>query len=193
MQVTLIRHGSTAGNLRAAYIGRTDEELTPEGLRQAQEYADPAVKKVYISTLRRTLQTAQAMFPKAQLVAEADLNEMDFGTFEGKNYADLSPNPDYRAWVEGGCTGACPGGEDRAGFCRRVCAVFERIVRTELEQGAEGAVFTVHGGTVMAIMEKYALPKGGFYDYAVKNCRGYIGQVRIDEKGRLVITDLSEK
>ena len=30
-EIILIRHGKTAGNLRGAYIGRTDESLCPEG------------------------------------------------------------------------------------------------------------------------------------------------------------------
>ena len=28
----------------------------------------------------------------------------------------------YRAWVDGGCAGRCPGGEDRAEYTARVCA-----------------------------------------------------------------------
>ena len=31
-----------------------------------------------------------------------------------------------------------------------------------------------HGGTIMAIMEKYARPKGGYFDFQVRNGEGYI-------------------
>jgi alpha-ribazole phosphatase len=32
----------------------------------------------------------------------------------------------------------------------------------------------VHGGTIMSVMEKYAVPKGNYYDFQVKNGQGYI-------------------
>ena len=33
----------------------------------------------------------------------------------------------------------------------------------------EAAAFVVHGGTIMAIMEAYVLPRRDYYDYHIEN------------------------
>ena len=35
----------------------------------------------------------------------------------------------------------------------------------------------VHGGTIMAILEKYGLPKANYFDYQVRNGEGFVGKV----------------
>lgn len=174
MQVILIRHGMTAGNAQGKYIGRTDEPLSPEGIALAQQMgSDPAVRTVYVSPLRRTQQTAAILFPSAQQIIVDDLREMDFGDFENRNFAQMEHDEAYRAWVEDGCTAPCPNGEGREEFSHRVCAAFSEIIMEAAARGEETVVFVVHGGTVMAVMERFARPKGEFYSYGVKNCRGY--------------------
>ena len=69
-----------------------------------------------ITSLQRTRQTAEVLFPDAELVVADGLKEMDFGVFEGRNYREMEHDPQYRAWVETGCEGRCPGGESKAGI-----------------------------------------------------------------------------
>ena len=38
MEIVLIRHGATAGNIEKRYIGTTDEPLCDTGMVQIQEY-----------------------------------------------------------------------------------------------------------------------------------------------------------
>ena len=63
------------------------------------------------------------------------LKEMDFGVFEGRNYREMEYDPQYRAWVETGCEGRCPGGESKAEFCQRVCTAFAALVDAALAAG----------------------------------------------------------
>lgn len=191
MQVTLIRHGKTAGNSELRYIGRTDEPLTGEGIAQVEAAgADPDVQTVYVSPLQRTRQTAQLLFPNARQQVVDDLREMDFGDFEGRSYNEMADDAAYRAWVDSDCLAPCPNGESREQFAQRVCSAFSAVLAQAREDGETGLVFVVHGGTVMAIMERFARPRRDYYDYSVKNCRGYICDAAFDEAGSPVLTNL---
>ena len=62
-----------------------------------------------------------------------------------------------------------PGGESRASFSERCVAAFERIRSQQ-----ENCAVIAHGGTLMAVMEKYAKPAGSYYDYQVRNGEGFL-------------------
>ena len=168
LEILLVRHGATAGNLRHAHIGRTDEPLCPSG-RAALRVLDPSAETVYVSPLRRARETAGICFPAAAQVVVPDLREMDFGAFDGKNYEDLADAPAYRAWVDGWCRDRCPGGEDQAGFCARTCRAFSELVDGALAAGEPRLVIVAHGGTVMAVGERYAVPRRAYFDWKVPN------------------------
>lgn len=169
MNIWLLRHGRTACNREGRYQGRTDVPLSPEGLTELRRAEiDPPV--VYVSPLRRTWQTAERLFPGARQVIVQDLAEMDFGAFEGRNYVEMERDPDYRAWVDGGCEGRCPGGESRAEFCERVCRAFSALV----EEKDSPLVIMAHGGVQMAVMERFALPERGYFDWQSPCGSGYV-------------------
>lgn len=188
MQVILIRHSKTPGNAELRYNGRTDEPLSREGIALAEQVgADLSVQTVYVTPLQRTKQTAAILFPKAAQIVVDDLREMDFGDFEGRSYIEMEHDAAYRAWVDSGCLTPCPNGEGRAEFSERVCAAFEAIVRQEAQRGEETLTFVVHGGTIMAIMERFARPQKDYYSYSVKNGQGYRCHVETDDG--LTLTD----
>ena len=172
MKLLMIRHAQTAGNLLRRYIGATGEPLCPEGVRAARAAA-PAWRPeaVFITPLLRTRQTAAIMFPDVPQVVVPALREMNFGRFEGRSAAEMEQDTAYRAWVDGGCTGACPDGESREEFCARVCAGFAQTLRQLAASNAQRAVFVVHGGTIMAVLSRFARPEMEYYDGAVGNCR----------------------
>ena len=173
MKIYLLRHGKTAYNAEHRYQGHRDIPLSVEGEAELiRADLDPAV--VYVSPLRRARRTAERLFPDAgQSVVEAFI-EMDFGAFEGRSYLEMENDRDYRAWVEGGCNGRCPGGEDRPEFCRRVCAAFVPLVEQTVGQGLPELVIVAHGGVLMALMEQFALPERGYFDWEAPNGGGYV-------------------
>lgn len=174
MEICLIRHGMTAGNAQFRYIGRTDEPLSPEGIRLAQNTRlGIRCGQVYVTPLRRTAETASILFPGAEQIAVDGLREMDFGVFENRSAQEMEQDDEYRRWVDGQCVDACPGGESRADFSERVCRAFSALIGPLRARGADNAVFVVHGGTIMAILERFAEPKRAFYEYRVENCGGY--------------------
>ena len=172
MKCVLIRHGKTAGNLAGRYIGcRTDEPLCPEGVAQLRAGRYPAVERVFVSPLRRCRETVRLLYPAMEMEIVEDFRECDFGAFEGLSYADLNGRADYQAWVDSGGEAPFPGGESKAEFSRRCVRAFEECVA---RAGVSSAAFVVHGGTIMAILEKFAQPRGAYYDFQVGNGQGYV-------------------
>ncbi len=169
--VYLIRHGMTAGNKEKRYIGRTDEPLCEEGKLQAAALKTkglPAFDRVFTSPYIRCAQTASVLFPDTAFTAVQELRECDFGVFEGKTAAELVLDAEYGAWLKTNCTSPIPGGESVEGFKARCCTAFLAAMGEVMGNGA--CAFVVHGGCIMAILERYAVPKRAFYDYHVENC-----------------------
>ena len=156
MQILLIRHGLTRLGEEGRYQGRLDEALSARG-RGELKSAQLAPALVYVSPMRRARETAAILFPDAVQIPVEDLREMDFGAFEGRGWWEMESDPDYRAWVDGGCRGRCPGGEDREGFSARVCAAFEAVLDAEEGSGAP-LVIVAHGGTQMAVLDRWGEP-----------------------------------
>lgn len=214
MKLYFIRHGMTEGNKQKKYVGTTDEPLCPEGIRQIEclaadirkvhegcTSAGPSgdrVTKIYISPMRRCLQTADILFPgdDTKKIIIPDFKECDFGKFEYKNYQELSADaglaPMYQEWIDSGGTLPFPGGENVDSFKQRCAAAFLGIVmgRSGQNRNPESSgksiselrsfspeeeinIFVVHGGTIMSVLEAFGEPKKGYYDYQLP-CGGVI-------------------
>jgi len=180
MDVFLLRHGETEGNRQGRYIGATDQPLSARG-REAlrQQGSFDRVERVYVSPLLRARQTARLLFPQARLRVVDDLREMNFGSFEGRTAEEMRDDPGYRAWVDSDCRAACPGGEDIGAFRARTCAAFERIAGEALAAQAPRLILVTHGGSIMAIMSRYARPGRPYFAWRVNNGCGY--RARLDE------------
>jgi len=181
MEIFLLRHGQTAGNLAGRYIGRTDEPLCDEGVAYARQTGIfPDVGCVYVSPMRRARETAAILFPNARQIVHSDLGEMDFGDFEGRSASEMETDSAYKTWVDSGCLDACPHGESAAEFSDRIWSAFERIVRDAVKGGKDEPdhrdgklIIVAHGGTIMALMYKYARPSRNYFDWHVKNVQGW--------------------
>lgn len=173
----LIRHGKTAGNQEGRYIGSTDQPLCEAGIRDLQEADYQPAEQIYVSPLKRCIQTAGIIFPEVPRLIIEELRECDFGAFENKNYHELCHRPEYQAWLDSAGTMAFPGGEEPDVFRRRCCLGFEKVLADISQKGWKRAAMVVHGGTIMSILEAFAEPKCSFYDWQVKNGGGYCLQV----------------
>lgn len=177
MLIYLLRHGLTAYNAEKRYQGQRDIPLSPAGRAQLRQ-ADLRPETVYITPLCRTRQTAEVLFPGARLVEVKDLQEMCFGSFEGKNYVEMEHDADYQAWVQANCESKCPDGERKDDFSNRICNAFSALVDKALADGEELLVILAHGGTQMAAMERYALPRRDYYAWCGPNAGGYVLDAR---------------
>lgn len=175
MKIYLIRHSITEGNLKRRYIGKTNESLCAEGERLLRERAKkgvyPKADKIFTSPMKRCIQTAQILYPKQTPVVVDELSECDFGRFENKSYEELKALPEYQMWLDGGGMAGFPDGESRIAFSERCLEGFIKALK--MCGRSETAAFIIHGGTIMSIMERYAFPKGEYYDFQIGNGEGY--------------------
>ena len=185
MEIELIRHFATEGNLEKRYIGVTDEEIKAEFVLEhtlkkeenGREEWKPEL--VIVSPLRRCRQTAEILFPGEPVHIIEELAECDFGEFENKNYKELEGNPHYQEWIDSNGTLPFPGGESREGFKSRNLRGFDRVVSGCIRSHVAEAALVIHGGTIMNIMEEYADIQKPFYEWHVRNGGGY--EVELDE------------
>lgn len=184
MELILIRHLKTPGNEKRQYIGSTDEALSEQEVQnfvQKQKRENyPPVQQVIVSPMKRCIQTAELIYPKNQITQEELLKECDFGIFEGKTYEDLKDRAEYQAWLDSGGTIAFPEGEEQKEFRSRCVRGMLCQVDRLCKENVESAAFVIHGGTIMAVLERLAEEQKEFYHWQVENGGGY--RMLVDEE-----------
>ncbi len=180
LRLALLRHSITEGNLKKRYIGVTDEPLCPEGILFLKEHYYPEAEHIFVSPMRRCVETARLLYPRMPFHILEELAECDFGDFENKNYQELSDNPDYQKWVDSGGTLPFPNGESRESFRWRSLKGFQRVIYFCMNKGAKSAAIVTHGGNIMSIMEEYAYPRKEYYQWHVNNGCGYVIELEED-------------
>jgi probable phosphoglycerate mutase len=163
-EILLVRHGESAPFRDDAPFplvdGHGDPPLhDPDGLEQAERVADrliatgERIAAVYVTTLRRTQQTAAPLVERLGLEAriEPDLREVFLGDWEGglfrRKIADQDPIA-VRMYEEQRWD-VIPNGEPTAAFESRVRAAIERIADAH---PGELVVAFVHGGVIGQVM-----------------------------------------
>ena len=169
MLIFLLRHGETEWNTQRRYQGWTDILLSEHG-RSLLRPSEIVPERVYVSPLRRASETASILFPGTKQIPIPGFREMNFGDFEGRTADEMEHDSAYRTWVDGGCEGRCPGGEDWAEFSDRTCAAFDWLMRN----APDPLVIVAHGGTQMAVLERYGLPARFRWEWQCRNGGGYL-------------------
>jgi len=122
--VFLARHGSHA-EVGQILSGRSDIGLSERGRAEARRLADRLqdvpLARIFSSPRRRTRETASIVAERHDCdVESADaLDEIDFGAWTGRTFAELAPDPDWRGWNEARATAATPAGDTMAAATRR--------------------------------------------------------------------------
>ena len=172
MHVYLIRHGVTEYNRLRKYQGSLEIPLSPEG-REALQPAGFTPDQLWVSPRIRARQTAEILFPGVPFQVSEGLAEMNFGQFEGRSAQEMADDPDYVAWVAGGCVSAPPGGESRDAFSQRVCAALSAIVGEAVHEGITSLAVVAHSGTLMAAMERFGRPTRDYFEWRSQHGGGF--------------------
>jgi alpha-ribazole phosphatase len=169
-RITFVRHGFTQGNIDGKYIGTTDLPLAKEGAEELYEKIEkadyPSYQKVYISPLKRCLQTAYIMMPNCLMVELPQLREMDFGKFEGKTPEELKDDEQYAKFLEGGLDNPPPNGESARQVVARCYEALTIIIGDMMEEGLTNCAVVTHGGIIMNMMACFGMPKRNPLEYA---------------------------
>ncbi|WP_283153394.1 histidine phosphatase family protein [Guptibacillus hwajinpoensis] len=168
--ITLFRHGITDDNKRGAYIGWTDTPLN-EAAELATVDADQ-YDLIFTSDLQRCMQTAKRLFPNRKRIPVPLLREILFGEWEGKTYADLEHDIQYRSWIDDPFTISPPGGENYAQFGQRIEEGFKSVVEQVIESQNQRGIVITHGGVIRYLLTKYAPEKRSFWEWKVPHGSG---------------------
>ena len=105
-RIFLIRHGQTESNRRSIYSGRSDEELTPEGIEKVKR-TSPAIEelgieRIFTSPVKRAVQTAEIMNRRLCIPMELrdEFMEIKMGPWKGLSEEEVSRSypRDWRIW-----------------------------------------------------------------------------------------------
>ena len=183
MDILLIRHGLTQGNLEKRYVSNTDEHLLNEEVLRlkavAMKLTDNSdylslldgLNHVYVSSRVRTQETAKLLFAGLSLRVVEELDECDFGEFEYMNYRELSGNRDYQLYIDSNGEASFPGGESKAAFTSRIMSALNRIVSND---SSDIICIVAHGGTLRAILSELVVPHKDYFDWEIDNGCGYL-------------------
>jgi len=157
LSLYLLRHGETEFSLQDRFCGTIDAALTDAGHRMAEAFAAGYSHRplrwnaIYTSTRRRTIETAAPFAAEVGIapVADARLDEISFGDWQGRSKAEIAcADPvRYRRWLEDPTIGP-PGGESIAEVAARAMAAFRQVERDH--QG--GNVLLVAHKTILRVL-----------------------------------------
>ena len=156
MELLLIRHGESLGNLEKRIQGQAEYPLTQKGRDQALSLArrlrreKRAIGTVYASDQSRAASTAEIL--GAELVVpvhlDARLREYDAGVLNGLVFDDLETlYPDiWRAWTTSPEWVEFPGSEGTESFHARLAALLSDVL--EHHSDGECVALVSHGGSL---------------------------------------------
>lgn len=161
IRVFIIRHGETDYNYQGRLQGRgIDAPLNKTGEKQAEAVGkylrEYKVDKVVSSSLLRTRQTAAPIhkYFNLDLHADPDLDEMDFGKFEGQDYHTVKDQISdvQRQWESGDINIPVPGGESPSQVLERATRATNNLLSS---QEGETIVFVVHGRLIRILLSSW--------------------------------------
>lgn len=120
MNIYLVRHGQSIGNLNKKFLGHTDLDLSEAGFKQASCVCDYIINnlkidKIYSSDLIRAYNTvlpvAKAL--NMEIIKDKQLREIKAGLWENQEYEYLIKHfgDSYNRWLTDIGNAGCDGGE----------------------------------------------------------------------------------
>jgi probable phosphoglycerate mutase len=155
-QIYLLRHGETTWSLTGQHTGRTDLPLTENGELRASRLRGrlQGIKfnHVLTSPLLRARRTCELAGFGAVARVEPELQEWDYGAYEGRTTADIRlQRPGWDVFRDG-----CPGGESTEAIGARA----DRMAQVLLDLDGTVAVFS-HGQFLRVLAMRWiGLPVG---------------------------------
>lgn len=149
-QLLLVRHAAHA-DLGHALSGRGGGGLTECGQRQAERLAErlaafePAA--LYASPRLRAVATADLLAARFGLVTriEPALDEIDFGDWTGRAFAELAGNAAWDRWNHARAHAAPPNGESMSDATARMVAVLDELA---VRHSGAAVVIVSHGDMI---------------------------------------------
>ncbi|MCL2463647.1 MAG: 2,3-bisphosphoglycerate-dependent phosphoglycerate mutase [Micrococcales bacterium] len=159
--LVLVRHGESEYNAEGRWTGITDVPLTAKGRADARRIGtalrDLAVTRIYVSQLKRTVQTKDGILEVigaagVQVRKTAALNERDYGDYTGLDKWGVKRRvgDEEFATIRRAFDAVIPGGESLRDVFERVVPWYREIVVPLLAAG-ENVLIVAHGNSARAL------------------------------------------
>ncbi|MGO9899173.1 MAG: histidine phosphatase family protein [Solirubrobacteraceae bacterium] len=154
-RVVIVRHGETEWSKTGRHTGRTDLPLVPDGRRRAKELAGVLAahdfERVLCSPLRRARETCELAGFGSRAELCDDLQEWDYGDYEGLTRAQiLELAPGWSVWRDG-----CPGGEAPSQVGGRADRVLA-LLGGDAEAACGSVLVFAHGHLLRVLAARWA-------------------------------------
>lgn len=182
-KIFIIRHGETDYNREHKMQGRgINAPLNDTGRNQAEAVADYLeryhLKHVVSSSMLRAKQSAAPLIMRngASLMFHKDLDEMNFGDFEGKKYREIDRQVQVlqQRWISGDTSYRIPGGESPGEVFKR--AGNRASLYLKEFDGADVAFF-IHGRVIRILLSEWT-GIGLKNMHQISHANGAINQLR---------------
>ncbi len=151
-RLVMIRHGRTGFSGR--YVGSSDVELSPEGIRQMKNLRFVMNKQrpdtILSSPMLRCRQSSEILFSETNVSYKNKLREVDFGSWERLTFQEIvEKDPDLvDSWSRHPLHFCFPNGESVKHFIDRIRRVGESI-----QKSSETDIIVVsHGGVIRNLL-----------------------------------------
>ncbi len=152
-RLVLVRHAEPEETAHGRCYGSLDVGLSQAGREHAAQLAVELAALDYdavvASPRTRARETAEPLAAARglEVTVADDLREIDFGSFEGRTYAEIEQSePElFRAWMETPTAVRFPGGESYVDLRVRALRALD-----EVRAAHDSAVVVTHGGVIRA-------------------------------------------
>lgn len=131
--------------------------LKEDGRALLQTYIDagmyPPVEAVYTGKCVCCVQTATQIYPQHKVMLTDAVRPFDYGCFGGKSLDELSGNPEFQAWMQGGAV-TCPSGGDPMLYRFQSQKAFMDIAEEMYGRGQEYAAIVAHPEFIRLVLAR---------------------------------------
>lgn len=178
MRVILLRHTESEANFNKVYGGKKDFKLTLNGEKQVCELVEILSEKYGLKEIEK-IRLISSPLSRAKYFADEigrvinrkteialELQEFDFGIFEGYRYDQLKDKEEFKAWCNDYFNYEIPKGESLMSLKKRI----EGFLAENIENSKEDFIIVSHEG-VMKIIMLYLLklPLENFWSFYCGN------------------------
>lgn len=159
--IYIARHGETEYNRQGKMQGRgIDIPLNKTGRLQARAISealqDNSLDYIFSSSLMRSIETAEiiAWTLRMKYQSYPELDEMDFGRFEGKPSAEIEGDLEkvHQTWKNGDTDYVIEGGESPSMVLERVMSRMNNILK---QHAGSSILFILHGRLIRILLSDW--------------------------------------
>lgn len=155
----LVRHGETEWNKASKIQGKTDTELSAEGIEQAHKLAkrlsNEDINLIFSSSLKRALRTAEIIkeYKSCRIVKSDKYHEICLGPWEGMTINEIEEkySEHFRVYREDPANFKLPGAETFLDLTERT---YNEIINIVNKYDDKNILLVSHGTTIKAAIIK---------------------------------------